>query len=400
MQGGCCLPPSYDFVPLAIWTMHALSMWIPCGHLGQGPLTTPATSPACLPDECTTISILHIPWGRVWGYWASKFVRGYSPLLHQPGTSPPHPRAPGVGAPVVGDTLTALLLPPTSTNWNHPASCLQSPRSARTSGGLWPSSISFWALIRGWEGPTLCKGYTPPLSARGMGVPKAWHCLGIFPSSFQGLGSLVSTTSWSPVTSTALAAAQVLVAEGMAHPFHFLLWYGHSHQGVLVGVPCKNQYFLTWIPLHGSKLLICSAVCGSKFSLGIGCVIIDQSPFLLCLWQCRWLIMLEAFFHGVQDFLVNVLFCPLFTASPPRQPLQLIDVPLELCYLLPGGVRADELHGSRSCPQVSFHWWFPSALEDCMVMLTPASSSGMGEHCWYKNSWWSLPGAHCQCSLR
>ena len=110
--------------------------------------------------------------GEVWGYWASKFVRGHPPLLHQPGTSPPHSRAPGVGAPVKGDTLTALLLPPPSTNWNHPASCLQSPRSARTSGGLCPPQHLFLGSHQRMRGSTLSKDYTPLLSARGKGVPR------------------------------------------------------------------------------------------------------------------------------------------------------------------------------------------------------------------------------------
>ena len=64
--------------------------------------------------------------------------------------------------------------------------------------------------------------------------------------------------------------------------------------------------------------------------------------------------MSEAFFDGVQDFLANVLFHPLFAVTPPRQPPQLIDVPVEFCYLLPGIVRADQLYGGKLHPQVSF----------------------------------------------
>ena len=81
---------------------------------------------------------------------------------------------------------------------------------------------------------------------------------------------------------------------------------------------------------------------------------VGQSPFLLCLWQCRWPLMPEVFFDGVQDFLVNALFHTIFTVTPPGQPPQLIDIPVEFCYLLLGGVRADKLHGSGFCPQVLF----------------------------------------------
>ena len=104
------------------------------------------------------------------------------------------------------------------------------------------------------------------------------------------------------------------------------------------------------------------------------------SPSLLCLWQWRWPLTLEVFFDAVQDFMSNTLFHPLFTGTPPRQSLELIYILVKFCYLLLGGVRADDLNGSRFHPQVSFNWWFPSALVDCTVILTPASGSGMEEH--------------------
>ena len=129
--------PLPDFLPLAVQMILALSMQIPSGHHGQGPIAIPATRWAYLPVEHAMVSILHFPWGKVWGHWELKFVEGHPPLLHQPGKSPPHSRAPGGGGPAVGDTLIPLL-PLPSTRQNCLASCPQFPRSAGASGGLCP----------------------------------------------------------------------------------------------------------------------------------------------------------------------------------------------------------------------------------------------------------------------
>ena len=145
-------------------------------------------------------------------------------------------------------------------------------------------------------------------------------------------------------------------------------------------MPYNGQHFLKWIVLCGGQLPISSMVCTSKCSLGIRSTCIGQSPSLLYLWHCGWPLMPEAFFDGVQDFLSNALFQSLFAATLPGQLLQMIDVPAELCYILLGGVRADDLHGNWLHHQVSFHWWFPSALMDCMVMLAAAGGSGMEKH--------------------
>ena len=157
-------------------------------------------------------------------------------------------------------------------------------------------------------------------------------------------------------------------------------------------MPCDGQHFITGISLHGGKLPISSMVHGSECSLGIRCMCISCSPSLLCLWHCRWPLIPEVFFDGVQDFLLKAFFWPLFTATPPRQLLQLIDVPVQFCYLLLGGVRANKLHSSSLCHQVSFHWWFPSAPADCAVMPnsgwlkqhgeTSAEVGSHGEACW------------------
>ena len=153
---------------------------------------------------------------------------------------------------------------------------------------------------------------------------------------------------------------------------------------MLVGIPCNGQCFLTWISLHGSKLLICSAVHGSKFSLGVRSMSVGQSLFPLCLWQCGRPLMPEAFFDGVQDFLANVFFHPLFAATPPRQPPQLIYISVEFCYLLLGGGRADQLHGSRFCPQVSFCWWFPSARQIARLCSLQPVAVAWRNICWYR----------------
>ena len=120
-------------------------------------------------------------------------------------------------------------------------------------------------------------------------------------------------------------------------------------------------------------------VHSSKFSLGIRSMSVSWSPSQFCLWQCGWPFMLEAFFDGVGFLERCALPSPLH--SDPSQAASAADiVPVEFCYLLPGGVRADELHGGRFCHQVLFCRWFPSATMDCMVMLTLACGSGMEEH--------------------
>ena len=107
--------------------------------------------------------------------------------------------------------------------------------------------------------------------------------------------------------------------------------------------------------MHGGKSLICGMVHGIKLRLEVGLVSIRGCLFLLCLWQGGWPLMPKAFFDGVQDFLAKLLFHPLFAVTPPRQPPQLTDIPVEFCNLLLGGVRADEFHGGALHPQVSFH---------------------------------------------
>ena len=92
----------------------------------------------------------------------------------------PTQRAPGGRAPVVGDTLTPLLLPPPLTNWNHPTSHPQFPRSARASGGLCPPWHLFPGCYQRMRGPPLSEGYLPLLLARGIGIPPVWCHLGIF----------------------------------------------------------------------------------------------------------------------------------------------------------------------------------------------------------------------------
>ena len=273
---------------------------------------------------------------RVIGCW--RFVRGCPPLLCPP-----------------------LLWPwPIRIVLHH---SLSSPGWPGHLVGSVHPGISFWAVVRGWWGLSLVK-----VRHLFCWLGKQASCSMMLPGD---LPFIVLKTGISGIGKF-LSASNFQSASGWGN--------GHSHKGVLMGVPCKGN-----ISSHESHFvvagwLICSMLHGSKFSMGIRSTSIGWSPFLLCLWQCRWPLMLEAFFDGVLGFLANVLFCPLLAVTPPRQPPQLMYVLVEFCYLLPGRVRADELHGSRFCPQVLFCWWFPSAPKDCTVMLAPAGGNSMEEH--------------------
>ena len=135
--------------------MLILSTWIPSGHHGQGPLTVPTTRLACLPVKHATVSILHFPWGKVWGHWVLKFTWGHPLLLCQPEMSPLHSRAPGGEVPEGAGTqgLPLLLLWAQTSQIGHLVSS-HLPRLARAASGpclSWcPSQGYFWMT----RGPT------------------------------------------------------------------------------------------------------------------------------------------------------------------------------------------------------------------------------------------------------
>ena len=51
---------------------------------------------------------------------------------------------------------------------------------------------------------------------------------------------------------------------------------------------------------------------------------------LFTLWLCRWPLILEAFFNGVKDLILDVLLHCLFTSASPVQPQELICVPVQI----------------------------------------------------------------------
>ena len=193
-------------------TFCASSWW----SSGQELLTIPATKLACPPGKCAMVAMPHYTWGKVQGPLALKFAGSCLHPLHWLGMSPHYSRAPGDGVPVAGDTFNSSPSPSTLDQWNCPVSC---PQSQVGWGICWAlsTSASLSGLSSEDEGPPLSKSYSPFLPTSGLGIPTAQHHLEIFPPSSRGLGSLASANSWVP------AAPQVLVAEGVAHLFDFLL---------------------------------------------------------------------------------------------------------------------------------------------------------------------------------
>ena len=59
---------------------------------------------------------------------------------------------------------------------------------------------------------------------------------------------------------------------------------------------------------------------------------------------CGKLFMLEAFFEEVKDLLMNMCLDLLITEHPPWGPPQLIHIMIEVCDVLPGGIRSGKLH--------------------------------------------------------
>ena len=113
--------------------------------------------------------------------------------------------------------------PPSALNQlGHPHCILSPPGWLGYLVVLVHPSISLQAVIWGGGGLPLAK-VMHLFCQLGEQPSPLWHHLRIFPLPPWGLGSLALMTSWVLVTSTVLAAALVLVTEGMAHTFYLLL---------------------------------------------------------------------------------------------------------------------------------------------------------------------------------
>ena len=182
---------------------------------------------ACLPDEHATVSILHFPWEKIWGCWASMFMGGCPSLLcQQRHISSPLKSSWRQGSRGEGTQGLHLLLLQAWTSWIGHSGPSHLP------GWLGPSypDIPQGAIFGWWGGPTLGKGHLPPWSGRAgwlnspfSSVPMVWHHLGDLRLKSCGLGSPSSVASSALAAAQALVAAQVpaaaqaLVAEGTAH---------------------------------------------------------------------------------------------------------------------------------------------------------------------------------------
>ena len=72
------------------------------------------------------------------------------------------------------------------------------------------------------------------------------------------------------------------------------------------------------------------------------------------LWQCRIPLTLEVFLDGIHDFLVEMLLHLCITRQFPQQLSQLVDIMVDLCYLLSHWVCIDEFYCGWLCLQILY----------------------------------------------
>ena len=95
---------------------------------------------------------------------------------------------------------------------------------------------------------------------------------------------------------------------------------------------------------------------------------------------CRVLLMPEALLDGIQDFLVEMLYCLCIKGHFPWQPLQLVYILVDFGYLFSHWVCMDEFNHRWLCPQVSCRWWLLHATADDMAMFFLPYGCGMDKH--------------------
>ena len=148
---------------------------------------------------------------------------------------------------------------------------------------------------------------------------------------------------------------------------------------MLVGMSFKCQN-IAWIQLHGSKPLYMWHSAWQQTQPGGGSASVSWSLFLLCLWQCRWPLMLEVFFNESRTSWQRHSPIPLHSDS--SQAASAADKTSWYSSAISSQVKSGLMSSMVVVfwPQVSFCWQFPSAPADCTVTLTLASSSSMEEH--------------------
>ena len=133
-----------------------------------------------------------------------------------------------------------------------------------------------------------------------------------------------------------LVAAQVHVASGVsttvaeraAQPFDFVFQKHSGYQCLSVGISHHGQCFLTGASFHIPEPVIGGTVLGAVVSLGVEPRDPSWMPTQFLPPQCGNLLMLEAFFDGVQDLLAEI------TGHLPWQPSQLLHIMVDFCDLL------------------------------------------------------------------